>query len=82
MEHSERMKLAMLKEVKELYIDELNTTPTLDDIKECVSIAKENDCIVKLNWTMKWSGHYARCIRATDDPQEFYDTKLPKVYGM
>ena len=72
----------MLKEVKEFYIDELNATPTLDDIKTCVAIAKENNCIVKLNWTMKWSGNYARCIRASDDPQEFYDNKLPKVYGL
>jgi hypothetical protein len=72
----------MLKEVKTCFMDELNETPTLDDIKACVAIAKENDCIVKLEWTMKWSGHYARYIRASDDPQEFYDNKLPKVYGL
>ena len=72
----------MIKEVKVYMIDELSTTPTLEDIKECVSIAKEKDCIVQLEWNMKWSGHYSRYIRASDDPQEFYDNKLPKVYGL
>lgn len=72
----------MIKEVKTYLIDELNATPTFEDVKACVKIAKENNCIVELKWTMKWSGHYSRYIRATDDPQEFYDTKLPKVYGM
>ena len=72
----------MIKEIKTYLIDELSTTPTLDDIQACVEIAKENDCIVELNWIMKWSGQYSRYIRATDDPQEFYDTKLPKVYGI
>ena len=72
----------MLKEVKAYMIDELDKTPTLQNIEECIAIAKENDCIVELNWTMKWSGHYTRYIRANDDPQDFYNNKLPRVYGL
>ena len=72
----------MLKEVKTYLIDGLNETPSLDDVKQCVEIAKENNCVVKLEWIMKWSGHYSRYIWADDDPQEFYDNKLPQLYGM
>ena len=72
----------MIKEVKTYLIDKLDKTPSLDDVKACVAIAKVNNCIVELNWEMMWSGHYSRYIRADDNPQEFYDTKLPKVYGL
>lgn len=70
----------MLTEVKE-YSCEFNTAPKDDDLISAMNIAQENHCIVKITWTMKWSGHYSVLVRENDS---FNDIKaqLPKIYGM
>ena len=70
-----------MKELKHCILD-YNTTPTLDDIKQCIFLAKSTDTVVKLEWDVKWSGHYSRLIRADDDPQDIYDNHIPHIYGM
>lgn len=71
-----------MKKLESYILEEKNMTPTLEDVTECVRIAKENDCIVELIWVMKWSGTYKRLIYSDDDPQDVYDHRLPHVYGL
>ena len=71
-----------MKRVETFILDKVDTTPKLKDIEECVRIAKENDCVVNLKWFMKYSGKYERYIEADDDPNEFYERNLPKIYGV
>lgn len=65
-----------------LELEDLSKTPTLEDIKECVEIAKNDNCIVELIWHTKWSGLYSRYIRAEDDPQKYFRDSIPHVYGL
>lgn len=71
-----------MQQVKTCMLDNIDQTPTLEDIKECVEIAKRDNCVVELRWQTKWSGAYARYIWADDDPQEYFNNKIPHVYGL
>ena len=70
-----------MKEVKTYILDD-DTGPALEDIEQCVNIAKSTNCVVKLEWIMKWSGHYERIIRSEDDPQDYYENHIPHIYGL
>jgi hypothetical protein len=70
----------MIKELKS-YICEFDTVPTDDDLMQAIEIAKKDNCVVEIHWTLKWSGHYARYFYA-DDTLETARDKLPKIYGM
>lgn len=70
-----------MKELKS-YILDYDNTPSLTDIQQCICIAKKFDCAVKLQWTVKWSGHYSQIIRAEDDAQDIYNNHIPHIYGM
>lgn len=70
----------MIKEVKEFMCD-FDYTPTDEDIQKCLEIAKRDNCVVKLCWNKKWSGHYSRCIRPEHTFEEIKES-LPKIYGM
>lgn len=70
----------MLTEVKE-YACEYNVAPKDDDLILAMNIAKENHCIVKITWVMKWSGHYSIFVQESDSFEEV-KARLPKVYGM
>lgn len=70
----------MLTEVK-LYQCEFDRTPTDDDLLKCIEIAKEDDCIVHLQWCLKWSGNYY--VQVTKDSTlETIKERLPKIYGI
>ena len=71
-----------MKEVKTYLLDRHEDTPQIEHIQKCIEIAKENDCIVSLEWNKKWSGHYRRYIYAEDNAQDVFDNRLPKVYGL
>ena len=71
-----------MKKLETYVLEDGELTPSLENIQECVHIAKEHDCFVELIWIMKWSGKYSRIIGPDDDPQDFYDKRIPKVYGM
>ena len=70
----------MIREVKE-FMCPFDYTPTDDDIKEAISLAKKNDCVIRLSWLLKWSGKYDRLVYPNS---EFEDIKnsLPKFYGL
>lgn len=71
-----------MKRVETYLLEKHETTPTVEHIQHCIDIAKENDCIVSLEWVMKWSGHYSRYIYADDNALDVFNNRLPKVYGM
>ena len=73
-----------MKKVEIYTIEEYDgrRTPKYEDIEECVKIANEKDCIVRLEWTMmRWPSLYKRDIYPGEDAQEIYDS-LPHVYGL
>ena len=71
-----------MKMVKTYLLEKHETTPTVEHIQRCIEIAKENDCIVSLEWVMKWNGHYSRYIYADDNALDVFNNRLPKVYGL
>ena len=71
-----------MKKVEIYSLEKHETRPTVEHIQQCIDIAKENDCIVSLEWTIKWSGHYSRYIYADDEALDVFNNRLPKVYGM
>ena len=71
-----------MKRVEAYMLEKHERTPNIEHIQRCIEIAKENDCIVSLEWTMKWSGHYKRYIYAEDDAQDVFDNRIPHVYGL
>lgn len=56
-----------------------STTPSEEEIKQCIDIASSEHCIVRLNWFFPYSGEYV--LNVTED-MSFEDCieKLPKVY--
>jgi len=70
----------MITEVKQ-YMCPFDTTPKDEDIKDCIELAKQNNCIIHLTWRMKWSGDYGRYIYPHNTFEEIKES-LPKIYGM
>ena len=56
--------------------------PGFNDIKDCIAIARKENCVVQLIWSMKWSGTYDRYIYADDDPSEVMKNRIPHTYGV
>jgi hypothetical protein len=72
--------VGMIKEVKTMMV--LNhQRPSIKDIKEAKTIAAENHCLIKIEWSIPYSGNYHKLISEYDDPEEIFDS-LPKVYGV
>lgn len=71
-----------MKRVETYILEKHERKPTIEHIQKCIEIAKENDCIVSLEWTVQWSGHYSRFIYADDVAQDVFDNRLPKVYPL
>lgn len=69
----------MIIPIKE-YLTEL--TPTLEDIKESILLAKKNNCIIHLKWFIEYSGWYDRYIRSTDNAEEVYQILHNRIYGV
>lgn len=67
----------MLREVK---IYQSDRSPIIEDIQRCIDIAKENDCIVMLEWFVTRSGKYYMYIDSEGNAEEIYVNHIPKSY--
>lgn len=67
----------MIKELKTYYCEDV---PTDDDLKEGISIARTQDCLVSIVWAVYHSS-YRVLIQPTDSLANIRD-KMPKVYGL
>ena len=60
-------------------------TPSMEDIKDAIEVAKKENCIVGLHWNgpgFRWYGDaYSRYVTADSVAEEIYET-LPKIYGI
>lgn len=65
--------------IKEYLCD--NRTPSDEEIKECIEIAKEENCVVKLKWLFPHNGWHERYIKDDMTFEEIKDT-LPTHYGV
>jgi hypothetical protein len=65
--------------IKEYLCD--GRTPTDDELRECLWIAAESDCIVKLRWFFPYNGWHEMYIDKTMTFAECKE-KLPKRYGV
>lgn len=70
----------MITEVK-TYTTEFNESPSDNDIKECIELAKKDNCVINLVWTLKWSGHFSRYIHPNSTFEDIKNT-MPRCYGM
>ena len=68
-----------MKLIKEYLCD--STTPSDEEIMECLYIVNREDCIVKLKWFFPYNGWHWLYIK---NGMTFEDCKgkLPKVYGI
>ena len=69
----------MMQEVK---IYRNDRSPIIEDIQRCIDIAKENDCVVRLEWFIKWSGKYSVQVNSKSNAEDVYVHEVPKVYGI
>lgn len=71
-----------MKRVEMYMLEEVGQKPTLDDIKECVRIADERNCIVQLHWVMPYSGKFIRNILPGEDALHYFNKYIPKRYSV
>ena len=65
--------------IQELKTYMCNHIPNDDDILEAMRIVKINDCVVRILWTVMYSGTYDVLI-AQDSTLDSVKAQLPKVY--
>ena len=70
----------MIAEVK-TYTTEFNESPSDNDIRECIELAKQYNCVINLVWTLKWSGHFSRYIHPNSTFEDIKNT-MPRCYGL
>lgn len=68
-----------MKLVKEYLCD--NSTPSDEEVKDCIRIAKEEDCVVKMKWYFPYNGWNERYIKKDMTFEEVNDS-LPTIYGV
>lgn len=61
---------------------EFDKTPKKEEVKKCIQIAKENNCVVSLVWRLKWSGRYDRYYYGDENPEEQYESIKNIIYGL
>lgn len=66
----------MIQELKTYLCDH---TPKDDDILEAMKIVKNDNCVVKISWHIKYSGTYDVVI-ANDSTLESVKAQIPKIY--
>jgi hypothetical protein len=66
----------MIQELKTYMCDH---TPKDDDILEAMKIVKNDNCVVKILWNVKYSGTYDVLV-ANDSTLESVKAQLPKIY--
>jgi len=72
--------VGMIKEIKTVIVIG-NKSPSVEDIAEAILYASENNCLVKIEWHIPYSGSYSRVVHGDSNVQEIKDS-LPKVYGL
>ena len=55
--------------------------PNDEEIKECIEIAKSEDCVIKLGWFFPYNGWHYRHINSETTFEEIKDG-LPTSYGV
>ena len=68
-----------MKYVKEYLCDK--STPSDEEIRECLEIVNKEDCVVKLTWFVRYNGWHKLHI-TSDMTFEECKSKLPKFYGV
>ena len=68
-----------MKLIKEYLCD--RSTPSDEEIIECLDIVNKEDCIVKLTWFFPYNGWHKLFVKKGMTFEECQD-KLPKVYGV
>lgn len=68
-----------MKLVKEYLCN--NSTPSDEEVKDCIRIAKEEDCVVKMKWYFPYNGWHERYIKKDMTFEEVNDS-LPTIYGV
>ena len=68
-----------MKYIKEYLCDK--STPSDEEIRECLEIVSKEDCIIKLTWFVRYHGWHKLHIKNGMTFEECKD-KLPKFYGI
>ena len=68
-----------MKYVKEYLCDK--STPSDEEIRECLEIVNKEDCIVKLTWFVRYNGWHKLLIK-NGMTFEGCKSKVPKFYGV
>lgn len=68
-----------MKLIKEYLCD--RSTPSNEEIMECLDVVNKEDCIVKLTWFFPYNGWHKLFVEKGMTFEECKD-KLPKVYGI
>ena len=68
-----------MKYIKEYLCDK--TTPSDEEIQECLEIVNKEDCVVKLTWFVRYNGWHNLLIKNGMTFEECKD-KIPKFYGV
>ena len=68
-----------MKLIKEYLCD--YSTPSDDEIMECLKIVNNEDCIVKLTWFFPYNGWHKLFVKRGMTFEEC-EKKLPKCYGI
>ncbi len=57
-------------------------TPTDEEIKEAISIASADDCVVNLQWFVAYNGYYRAVITKYDTLEHIKQRFIPRKYGL
>ena len=68
-----------MKYIKEYLCDK--RTPSDEEIRECLEIVENEDCIIKLTWFVRYNGWHNLLIKNGMTFEECKN-KLPKSYGV
>ena len=66
-----------MKYIKEYLCDD--RVPSNEDVKECLEIVNNEDCVVKLTWFVRYNGWHNLIVK---NGMTFEDckNKIPKIY--
>ena len=68
-----------MKYIKEYLCDK--ETPSDEEIRECLEIVNEEDCIIKLTWFVRYNGWHNLLIKNGMTFEEC-KSEVPKIYGV
>lgn len=68
-----------MKYIKEYLCDD--RIPSSEEIRECLEIVQNENCVIKLTWFVPYNGWHNLHITSDMTFEECID-KIPKVYGM